>query len=397
MSDTDFGPELSPQAGALLSDLLQRMESSLLTDTSAPAVAEMVRYLCGVLPPPETNRIESRLVTIPASRKVLREVRTELLHLEVQTWAAVALAAQDNGRSAEVATVWLALTAEQVAAAQQAPALWLREGLEQIHLQAGAGIATAQTALNAFLAYSSHWNRPERGLAPAWTRGKATDIGEDREAIEMAEIAPCLAWITAAFDSTGTLTVILTLEADTGLPAAGFDGRAVRLSLRVGTELWPLAERPLTEGSAIWTIPEFGAVLQDSLDEIAAESLHVAFADSPASVSSFPATLRVEALDASGRQVSEAPTSLQFLEAPRWAGGEFFALVVLPPEMPLRYPGYSLRLDVAVTADHWQHLGAWTLVDGDNTPRTLQAACPGSLDAILSTVALLRAQIRPPA
>jgi len=392
---SDIGPEtdLSPQAVQVLAGWLRRQEGAHAPAGSAPEVPELVRYLCGALPPGETFAIEERLLATKSGLRQLRVVRAELLRLEAMPWQAVAVAAQGEDSTAAVAAAWLALTATQVRDAERAPARWLADGWQTLRNQVEAGVGEALAAWNSFLAFGAQWGRELR--APGL-------FALERGAAPMETILPGIpapVQIEADIDAKDTLHVTLQVEVQTDdVPDAPLEGRSVLLALRNGTEVWPLADAPLRDGFAEWHIPGFGAATGMPAGEIPLTALQFAFATSEVSaISGSPLRLFAEITDREGVSSDQGLIPIIFLEEPRWFAGEFRVRVEIPAEA--RYwlsSGYQVRLDVAVSGAHWQHLGTWTLAAGDDAPHTLQASCPGSLDVILPSVTLIRAQFRPP-
>lgn len=390
---SDIGPDtdLSPQAVQVLAGWLRQQEGMQAPPGGAPGVPELVLYLCGALPPGETFAIEERLLATKSGLRQLRVVRTELLRLEAMPWQAVAAAAQGEDPTAAVASAWLALTATQVRESERAPARWLADGWQTLRGKVESGVGEALAAWNSFLAFGAQWGRELRapGLF-ALERGAETQA----ETILPGITAPFQ--IEARIDTNDALHVTLQLEWDA--PDTMFEGRSVLLALRNGTQVWPLAHVPLRDGFAEWHISGFGAATGMPAGEIPRSALLFALADQEApAVADAPLRLLAEITDREGVSSDRDLIPIIFLEEPRWFAGEFRVRVEIPAEA--RYwlsSGYQLRLDVAVSGAHWQHLGTWTLAAGDDAPHTLQAPCPGSLDVILPSVTLIRAQLRPP-
>ncbi|MCW3096820.1 MAG: hypothetical protein JWL77_2438 [Chthonomonadaceae bacterium] len=393
MSDIEPDEPLSDPAMQVVIGWMRQQEGGRRSKSVSPLVPELVRYMCGALPPGEAVAVEDRLIDTGKALKLLREVRTELLRLEAMPWHEVAAAAVGDDQRAVVATAWLALTSEQMQAAERAPARWLADGWQSLRSQVEAGFDEALAAWNAFLAFGAQWGRelhaPGR-FAPE--RGE----GGGAEAVLPGVSAPV--HVEAVIHPDDALQVTLQIEPQPNAAVSALNGRSVLLALRNGTEFWPLSIAPIHEGYVEWRIPGFGAATGMPSGEIPPEALQFTFSDVvvPPPAES-PLRLLAEITDGSGRSTGRGLVPIIFLEEPRWSEGEFLARVELPAET--RYwlnVGYRLHLDLAVSGGHWQHLGAWTLADGDGAPHTLQASCPGSLDVILPSVTLIRAQLRPP-
>jgi hypothetical protein len=393
MSDLNPESDVSDQTVPRLADWLRPLQGFPPAPIIAPSVPELVCYLCGTLPADRAGSLESDLVAQTTSRRRLREVRTELRLLEALPWQAVAEAAQGSGQAAEVAAAWLALTSERMQAAERAPAHWRTTGWQAVRSQMAAGVGDALSAWNAFLNFGAQWSRELHSPGRfAMVRGAEAPA----DAILPGTTAPVE--VTADIDPDDTLIVTLRVGARPEAPDASLDGRSVLLSLRNGTDLWPLATAPLAAGQADWHIPGFGAATGMPAGELPGEALQFTLTDSTLPLSTAaPSRLFAEIMDTEGRSANRGTFPIIFLDEPRWSGGEFLALVELPPEtLYWLHSGYQLRLDVVVSGERRQNLGAWTLADGDDAPRTLQASCPGSLDTVLPSVTLIRAQLRPP-
>ena len=393
MSDVEPPFELLFRTSPVVEEWLKQEAGIRSSPAVSLGVPGLVRYLCGALSPQEADALERGLVAAATARRRLRDVRAELLRLEALPWTTVAEAARGDGQAAEIAAAWLALAAEQIKAAEHAPAHWLAVGWQTVRSQVEEGVGEALSAWNAFLTFGAQWSRalhapsrfaPERGgEAPAETILPGVTVSIRIE----ADIEP-----------DDTLVVTLQCGPQSNPPATTLDGRTVLLALRDGLELWPLAAAPLVGGTAEWRISGFGAATGMPAGALPVDALHFALADGPAlPPADFASRLLAEITDAHGRSTDGSHVPIIFLEEPRWLAGEFLVRVEIPAET--RYwltAGYRLRLDVAVSGNHWQNLGAWTLADGDDAPRILQASCPGSLDVILPSVTLIRAQLRPP-
>jgi hypothetical protein len=370
MSDIEPEERLSDAATQAIAGWMRLRQAERRSGPVAPLVPELVRYLCGALSPDAATAVEERLIDTGKTLRILREVRAELLRMEAIPWQSVSEAALGDDQRAVVAATWLALISEQVQAAEHAPARWLADGWQNLRDQMAAGIEEAQMAWNAFAAFGTQWGRA------LYAPGRfALERGGNATATLPGITAPVL--IEAEIDPDDVLRVTLQIETQSEDSDPDLDGRSVLLSLRSGAEFWPLATASLHAGSAEWSIPGFGAMTGMPTGEIPPEALQFTFPDTPAPAPEAPLRLLAEITDRDGAATERAPTPIIFLEEPRWAGGEFLARVELPAEtrywMTVRY---QIRLDVAVSGSHWQHLGAWTLADGGDAPHTLQASCP---------------------
>ncbi len=394
MIEEERGNELSPRTVEAVTLWLMNLNAQSVQAEPMPSTSELVRYLSGALPPYEISRVEKAVLTHPASRKTLRVVRMELLRLEALPWAEVGTVASGDGLSAEIAAAWLVLVAERIAAAEQLPARWLKEGWRELYQHFLEAAVEASIAWSTFIAFRRHWASTPMIPRPAFVRGSGEELAE-RQSVDLGEEVSCRAWFISALNSEGSLAVSLSLEDESGDAVTIFDGRALRLSLKTGTELWPLGEAVIEKGKAGWTLDEFAAVMKVSAEKLHANSFHIVFADEEETADRLPASLRVDVLDSAGR-IADKSFHLSFMDWPHWKGGQFFARVELPQEMLQRYPSFQLRLEITVSGDHNQQLGAWTLAGENDSPRTLKASCPGSPDSTLSNITLIRAQLRPP-
>src|SRR6185437_368841 len=111
------------------------------------------RYLCGTLSREAVHAVERGLVTHPELHIVRREIQRRLELYQALPFEEVQKRADGAGLDARVAGIWLEIVSERLQAAPRASQHWLAQGWSAVRRQAGEGIAEAQAAWAAFLAF----------------------------------------------------------------------------------------------------------------------------------------------------------------------------------------------------------------------------------------------------
>lgn len=361
-----------------------------------PSTLLLTRYLCGALSETEAHEVERGLVAHAQARANFDAVGTVLDALPERSWVDVATQARREDLAGEVAREWQSLMAARSASMADAPATWLAAGWDGIRQGVAEGTREAQTAWVALLAFSEQFRLALRTPRLAVVKGLS---GDERVTLLSGELpagtVPLL--VAAEVETEGALYVRLRLVDTVGQPTEAVSGLSLTLALVVNGEQWPLSTIQVGGTEVSWRLPELGSMLNLSPGSLPTACLGV-LAASNSEGGAAPAgegTLLASVLDSQGRTLASPPVALRILDAPRWEEEQFTMRLSVPPAIRLAYGGHSLVLELPATPLQGQRLGTWLIRDWGDEPRLLSVACPGSNEALLPRVSLLRAYLRP--
>lgn len=423
MPDNADSPQEIPTQAAELLEALLGVEAALKPLPSPPDTAMLVRYYGGVLSLAEARRVEEGLLIFEQARGLRRQVRETLRQAQSLSWAELSERAQGDGLIAEVARVRLELAVERVRTLSQRPAR-VEVPWEAIRREAAQGIREAQAALAAFQNFLTQVQFDVRHPRPAAAMGVAT--GEPRQTGALPSGVSGLS-ARAELGEDGELRVGVTLRAKNKAALRAVEGQNVWLALSLREEVreplssgsasavaeapvsarslpderWPLAVSPLQAGEAVLRVPAAAEMLGLDPDSFPFERLLVTM--DVESLSS-PSALRLLAIltDANGAPILRKgmplkPEVVEFVGELRWEAGEFRAEAALSPITQAAYSDFSLILDLVLTPDAPQRLGAWPIAAWKKTETLLLVApCPGSPDTAVSVASALRVTLQAP-
>jgi hypothetical protein len=373
-----------------LATFLRTQDALAAPVTAAPNIESLVRYLSGALSDEAARQVERGLIAHSDARTLLRATRTEFQTLKRLTWTEVSERARAVDFTAQVAQVRLVLAAERVRAAPSARAPWLTQSWTEVRRQVTEGLAEAQTAWAGFLAFGAQWQAGLQMPRLAAAKSAASTLlpiaGDLPEGVEIAVD-------TAEIAADGALNVVLVVRDAQGRPTDLLADRPVHLALRVEGETWPLATGIIVGDRAAWNLPAFGEILNAPRGPLPATFLQ-AIVGQPEMSPPERQTLLAEVRDARGQIAPEHAVVLRLEGTPRWEAEQFIARIALPSEVRAAYPTHQLLLEVVISAQDSQLLGAWPVSAWNESSRTLTASCPGSPDVTLPFATALRAWLQ---
>jgi hypothetical protein len=422
MSDAEIASlELAPGTEALIESLLRQHGPQRRPRPVAPTPSVLVRYLCNVLPAAEAREVERSLTAASEARKAVREVRLLLDRLQSLSWSEVTAIAQGSSREAETAQAWMALVAQtlQIPSPEEAaPNSFGVDAFAASRHRASAGGAHA--LWTTLLAFGAQWQAQLRRPEQALVRGSAETLP-----IHGAWKGEC-SLLEARVDAAGTLYAVAALADPSDAPATEFSGRIAYLALPVGSEILLCAASTLDGERVSWTVagigdgigqreailpvrglvvliapPEWRVLPVPSLmrlsQEVLTQGFLVAAAETPTESEEVVGLLTANVLPANDREEALPPALWEILEpSPRTENGRLVVAVRLSAITRSAYAGsHRLLLDIAVSPNEWQRLGAWPVEEWGESARTLSISCPGRADGALASLTLLRASLAP--
>lgn len=391
MSDSDLETgERDQEEAALLSAWISHQESRNSQPLDALSIAAMVHYLCSTQSAREASQVEQALVSSRVLRGQLRDVRSVLDALQADTWEQAASHAADSGLSGEVARGWQEVLSHSPPLTARAPQNWQQRGWERTLREVEEGVAEAQAAWTALLAFG------ERLRTALSTPTFASARGSEGATLELLRGFPdgISLEMEGRVQKDGRLNLAAYVQDAAGEPSALLNGRLLFLALTSGGAELPIASRPVVEDSARWKLAGLGAALGLS-EGLLPSTLFVISLDEPTPSASLPCyTIQAE-LEYSGGAASGVFLAVEMRGEPRWEKETFQINVVLPLETRLACPNHKLLLELAVAPGCWQRLGSWAMQDWGDGPRVLTANCPGSAKVTGVFPALIRARVQP--
>ncbi len=369
-----------------------------MPDLDVPDVTHLVRYLCGALAMDALPQLERGLLAQSSARRRLRLTRSALAEIQCMDWSRVARDAQIMSDSddikPEVARAWLQLVTGRIASQSQMHGRWRQEGWVAIRRETMRGIAEAQAAWTAFLAFAEAWKASlsRMALTPALQRGR----GEGNiSSFGSMNAGMAITQVECEVNSDGVLNVVAWVAPANRGQTASAEVETLLLSLRRDDDLLPLATGTRIEDRVEWSLPGFGAALQLPPGPLPSQFFAFDSVTEPEIAGETSRSLPAEVMDATGQPVIGALAYIEMVSAARWEQGQFTVTISIPTFIHLAYSAYTLELSLFITAQFRQVLGRWPVKEWEDAPRVLTAPCPGVADVTLSTAWILQARLVP--
>ena len=380
----DNSPEMTPQTIQFLEQLFRSPEALRPPRAEEPTTALLVSYLCSALPKDAFDRVEAGLTTYPTARQRFRQTSSVLKRLQSVSWGTVQAEALAGDT---VAQAWMAFASERADVVLPTTARMSFPSWTKLPTEVEEGLVQAQALWTAWCGFGEQ-------LVASLTRPKIAEMmgSEETEAKIVGELPMGVTSTitTAEIAMNGDLQVALSLQDAQGGAFQGLAGRPVQLALQCGGEYWPLTSAPLIGDRVEFLVPNIAEALDLPPGHLPHQYLHLTLGDA-LSVERPPRyVILAQIVDANNQPTGQLPVEVEIHGEPHREPGILTLEIALPFATRAAYPTHQLRVEMAVSAQSRQYLGAWPVRNWDTLPRTLTIAYPGNQAGRLPFLSSLR-------